>query len=407
MSGESLPYIGMKDYFFSIIIFGSVLFSLAAQDAIPKPSISSQAAVLIDAATGTLLFDKNGDNVIPPASLAKLMTIHIALNEVAEGNASLDEVVGLPRQSWAINQPPRSSLMYLASGHIVTLRELLLGLAIPSGNDAAVAVALRFAPTVEAFAERMNQEAQWFGLSTTHFVEPSGVSEYNLTTAKEFVLFCQEYLKLHPETLRDYHSVRDFAYPKTENLAPVYRGRPNTIIRHNNNTLLETFEGVDGLKTGYIDESGYNIAITAEREQTRFIAVILGATALRLRDEDGRKLLAWGFEHFKTLRPVPEPLPPIQVWKGKEDTAELSAPTLLEFTAFTERGKYLRWETELADPVIAPLPAGSKIGELVLYDDIGELRRFPLLASSEIEQGGFFKRLWDTIRLFFRSLKAG
>jgi D-alanyl-D-alanine carboxypeptidase (penicillin-binding protein 5/6) len=335
------------------------------------------------------------------------MTIHIALNEVAEGRASLDEVVALPPQSWAVNQPPRSSLMYLASGQIVTLRELLLGLAIPSGNDAAVAVALHFAPTVEAFAERMNQEARWFGLLSTRFVEPSGISEFNTTTALEFAFFCKEYLNLHPETLQDYHSVREFIYPKEENWPPAYRGRLRPASRSNSNTLLWTFEGVDGLKTGYIDESGYNIAITAEREGTRLILVILGASAIRARDEDGRALLTWGFEHFKTLRPVPESLAPVRVWKAKRDTAEISVEkSLLEFTTFTDRGRNLRWETELADPIIAPLPAYSEVGTLILYDDQGKLEQFPLTITSELERGGFLKRLFDAVRLFFRSLKT-
>jgi D-alanyl-D-alanine carboxypeptidase (penicillin-binding protein 5/6) len=361
----------------------------------------------MDATTSTLLYAKNGDNAIPPASLAKLMTIHIALSEVAAGNASLDEVVNLPKQSWAVNQPPRSSLMYLSPGQIVTLRELLLGLAIPSGNDAAVAVALRFAPTVAEFAERMNKEAQWFGLIATHFVEPSGVSEYNITTAKEFTSFCQQYLKIHPETVQDYHSVREFLYPKEENMAATYQGKPNTIIRRNSNTFLGTFEGVDGLKTGYIDESGYNIALTAERGGTRFIAVILGASSLRVRDEDGTTLLTWGFNHFKTLRPVLDtPLPPIRVWKGKEDSEEIIPGEILEFTANTDRGESLRWETELADPIIAPLPAKSIVGSLVLYDTVGELRRLPLITKDEIPGGSVLKRFWDTIRLFFRSLIA-
>ncbi|MDR0525302.1 MAG: D-alanyl-D-alanine carboxypeptidase [Spirochaetaceae bacterium] len=395
----------MKKYGFSFILFWGTLLFLTPQEPIPGPAITSQAAVLLDAATGTLLFDKNGDQIIPPASLAKLMTMHIALKEVAEGKAELNEVINLPRESWANNQPPRSSLMYLGAGHIVTLRELLLGLAIPSGNDAAVAVGLRFAASIDAFAERMNQEARDLGLRMTQFVEPSGVSEYNLTTAKEFAWFCREYITLHPETLREYHSVRDFEYPKAENLPP--RTRLNTAIRHNSNSLLGTFDGADGLKTGYIDESGYNIALTAERNDTRFVAVILGGPNTRTRDDDGRKLLDWGFEHFKTLRPAPAPVPPRRVWKGKTDTVGAAGDEIMPFTVRIERGNNLRWETEdLTDPLIAPLAAGAQIGDFVLYDDTGELQRFPLRTLFEVEQGGFFKRLFDGIRLFFRSLKS-
>jgi D-alanyl-D-alanine carboxypeptidase (penicillin-binding protein 5/6) len=366
----------------------------------------------MDAATGTLLYVKNGDDEIPPASLTKLMTIHIALQETAAGRASLEEIVPLSRESWAINQPPRSSLMFLAAGQRVSLGELLLGLAIPSGNDAAVAVALRFAPTVEEFAHLMNREAGNLGLLQTRFVEPSGISEKNITTAREFAYFCREYLRLHPETLKELHSVREFAYPKVSNVGEAYRNRPGTIVQRNHNTLLaEGFEGVDGLKTGYIDEAGYNIALTAERRGTRFIAVILGAPAAyqgdRIRDEDGRRLLAWGFEHFKTLRPESGELPPARIWKGKGDYVPVLPGESLVFTAQAERGASLRWETEIEGPLIAPLEAESPVGSLVLYDEMGELRRFSLLAGETAERGGFFKRLWDTVRLFFQNPGKG
>jgi D-alanyl-D-alanine carboxypeptidase (penicillin-binding protein 5/6) len=398
------------------LIFVSLIWiflagSLAAQNpALNMPDLNSQAAVLMDAATGTFLYVKNGDDEIPPASLAKLMTIHVALSEVAKGNASLDEVVSLPRETWAVNQPPRSSLMFLAPGQTVTLRDLLLGLAIPSGNDAAVAVALKFASTVPEFAERMNQEARRFGLVKTHFVEPSGVSEENRTTAVEFAMFCREYLQLHPETLTDYHSVKEFAFPRAENVAERYRSKPGTIIQYNHNNFLRTFAGTDGLKTGYIDEAGHNIAITAEREGTRFIAVILGAPAVyqgaRIRDEDGMKLLNWGFEHYKTIRPSLDPLAPIRIWKGKEDYIEIAPAETLEFTTFRARGEQVHWEIELSPTILAPLPQGTFVGSLVLYDAQGELRRIPLITTHEIERGNFFKRLWDTIILFFRSLLA-
>ncbi|MDR3333925.1 MAG: D-alanyl-D-alanine carboxypeptidase [Treponema sp.] len=399
--------------FLCLILFLACTIPLFAQDPeLDEPELNSRAAVLLDAATGTVLYAKNADDEIPPASLAKLMTIHVALNEVNDGRAALEDVVPLPRESWAVSQPPRSSLMFLAPGQIVTLKELLLGLAIPSGNDAAVAVALYFTPTVGEFVERMNREARSLGLSRTRFVEPSGISEDNLTTALEFALFCKEYLTLHPETLQDYHSVREFAYPKAENMRAVYRSRPGTIRQYNHNTFLERFEGTDGLKTGYIDEAGYNIAITTERNGTRFIMVILGAPAVyggdRIRDQDGMRLLAWAFEHFKTLRPVLGDLPPVPIWKGKENYAEILPSEVLEFTTFTDRAtgpvESLRWEIELLDPIIAPLPQGSSVGDLVLYDEVGELRRMPLITAWDLEPGGFFKRLWDSIRLFFRNL---
>ncbi|MDR0442462.1 MAG: serine hydrolase, partial [Treponema sp.] len=131
------------------------------------PEIISRAAVLIDAETGTVLFSKNHNEEIPPASLAKLMTMHLLMNEIEKGNASLNEIVSITEESWALRQPPRSSLMFIAPGQIVTLREIMLGLAVSSGNDAAVAAALRLSPTVADFAAMMTTEARRMGLSVT------------------------------------------------------------------------------------------------------------------------------------------------------------------------------------------------------------------------------------------------
>jgi D-alanyl-D-alanine carboxypeptidase (penicillin-binding protein 5/6) len=340
------------------------------------------------------------------------MTIHIALTEVAAGNASLDEVVPLPRQSWGSSQPPRSSLMGLAAGQKVTLGELLLGLAVSSGNDAAVAVALRFAPSVAEFADMMNREAEKFGLTQTHFVEPSGISEYNITTVREFTWFCKEYIRLHPGTLTELHSVLSFAYPKAENVAEAYRENPRTGVKQNGNSLLaamggrDAVEGVDGLKTGYIDEAGYNIALTAKREGTRFVAVALGAQWTSIRNADGQKLLTWAFDHFKTLVVKNPTLEPIRVWKGKTDSVDLIPEGSFTFTAGLERGTDIRCETEFPELVIAPVPAGTILGDLVIYDSFGELRRIPLAAAADIEQAGFWKRLWHSIKLFFRSIFA-
>jgi len=365
----------------------------------------SQSAVVMDAETGTIVFSKNPDDEIPPASLTKLMTMHLVLKEVASGRASLNEIITPPPESWAVNQLPGSSLMYLAQGQTLSLRELMLGMAIFSGNDAAAAAALRLAPTVEEFTRIMNMEAASMGLKKTRFVDASGYSEENMTTAREFAALCRLYLLAHPETLRDFHSVREFAYPLAENVPPERRANPGTRLHRNNNTLLGRVAGVDGLKTGYIPESGYNIALTAERNGTRFIAVILGGPSEwggdRKRDIDGEKVLEWAFERYKTIRPDVGALEPVHVWKGKDNYADIVPEEPLNFTALTERGGNLYWEIELDEPVIAPFNAGQAVGRLVLYDSLGELRRVTLVTAQKAEKGGFFKRLFDSIRLFF------
>jgi D-alanyl-D-alanine carboxypeptidase (penicillin-binding protein 5/6) len=378
------------------------------------PEIVSQAAVLLDTETGTVLYSKNPHDEISPASLTKLMTIHLVLKEVNAGRASLDEVVPITTESWALRQPPRSSLMFLAPGQTVTLKEILLGLAVPSGNDAAVAAALRIAPSVSDFALMMTMEARRMGLIKTRFVEPSGISEDNMTTAAEFAAFCREYLRLYPWALAQLHSVREFAYPTADNVAAAFRNNPNTIVQSNRNSLLRTFNGVDGLKTGYIDEAGYNIALTAKRDGTRFLAVILGAPAQpggdKIRDRDGERLLSWAFDNFISISPGTVSLEPVRLWKGKEnwvklqvaETAGLKDP--LAFTAPMKRlvrSSSVRQRVEINDPLIAPLPAAHPVGWLVYFDDEGELHRVRLLTAGEYQKGNIFKRFWHSIKLFF------
>jgi D-alanyl-D-alanine carboxypeptidase (penicillin-binding protein 5/6) len=364
------------------------------------PDISSRAGVLIDGTTGTLLFSLEGNRTLPPASLTKLMTIHLALKEIKAGRARADDIVELPPETWAVNQSPRSSLMFLAEGQRVTLGELLLGLAVSSGNDAAAAVALHLAPSTAAFVRSMNAEAERLSLSSTRFTEPAGISPENRTTALDFVRFCRAYLEAHPEAPALLHSAPSFAYPTAAN---VPGGKPAVIVQYNHNTLLG-LEGVKGLKTGYIDESGYNIALYAERRGVSLIAVLLGAESEELRNADGRALLEWGFAAYKTLRPGEFFIPPVFIWKGKERYAELTPGEKLETTVSSRRGRVLSIEVELRDDLEAPLPAGHEGGLLILSDEEGELRRIPLILKNGAERGGFLRRLLDGIRLFFRGL---
>jgi hypothetical protein len=187
--------------------------------------------------------------------------------------------------------------------------------------------------------------------------------------------------------------------------SPVIAGWGLSPARHN--ALLGAVEGVDGLKTGYIDEAGYNIALTAERKETRLVAVILGAPVYggdRIRDADGSRLLEWGFNHFKTLWPPQPEIPDARIWKGALNRAAAVPAETLPFTTFADRGQGLRWEVVMDYPLIAPFPQGGRLGTLVLHDQEGELRRIPLIAKEDIEGGNIFKRAWDSTILFFRRL---
>ncbi len=369
--------------------------------------LSAKAAVILDAETGAVLFEKDPYVLIPPASLTKLMTMHLALQAVQRGEASLDEVIPLPPQSWATNAPWGSSLMFLAKGQTVTLRELLLGLAVDSGNDAAIAVALRLGGSVSGFVEQMNDEARRMGLNKTHFVDPSGYSELNQTCAGDYATLCRIYLRLHPEATRDYHSVKEFSYPAKENVGPAFKSNPGTVLQRNRNLLLGRVQGVDGLKTGYIPESGYNLAISAQREGTSIVAVVLGgpgsssAEGAKSRAEDGRRVVDWAFQQYRTLRPPIELPEALRIWKAANKLAPIVLGQGRDFTVPAGRGRGLSIRVELNHSFEAPAVAGTPVGQVVIGDEAGELRTIPIVLAKDAERGSFFVRLWDSIRLFF------
>jgi D-alanyl-D-alanine carboxypeptidase (penicillin-binding protein 5/6) len=372
------------------------------------PHIRSRAAVLMDAATETVLYSFNPGLSVPPASLTKLMTIHLVLEAIKDGRASGSEIIIPPPESWALSQPFRSSLMFLDRDQRVSLDDILLGLAVSSGNDAAAAAALRFAPSLDGFALLMNAEAERLGLASTRFVEPSGFSSANRTTAMDFARFCSMYTALHPQALFRLHSAREFSYPKNINAVS---GRARTIVQFNHNPLIGV-GGVDGLKTGYIPEAGYNIALTALRNETRLVAVLLGAPGETERAVDGKVLLDWGFRSFKTLWAETGTLPRARIWKGKDSFAGVAAagrfgrwPGKIPLTVSEYRGGGLNWTVELQDELIAPLPAGSAAGTLILTDYGGVLCRVPLVLENAARKGGFWRGLGDGAALFLYRLK--
>ncbi|MBR4599630.1 MAG: D-alanyl-D-alanine carboxypeptidase, partial [Treponema sp.] len=240
------------------------------------------AAILIDASNGCVLFEKNADEIIPPASIAKLFVMYIVFKDAAEGKISLDDVVPLPERSWAINMPKDASLMFLGQGQVVTLRELLKGLAVASGNDAAIAVADYISGSTKAFVQRMNEECAALGLTHTHFVEPSGYDEHNLTTARELAAFCCEYIRRFPQSVEEFHSAPSIKYPMEKNLPSWLKskGDSTAIYQRNTNPLLGVMEGCDGIKTGFIYESRYNLALTAKRNGVRYISVTMMGTGV-------------------------------------------------------------------------------------------------------------------------------
>lgn len=301
--------------------------------------------------------------------------------------------------------PPDSSLMFLDQGQKVTLFDLLSGLAIVSGNDAAVAIALHISGSVEKFVERMNREIAELGLTDTHFVEPSGYSEKNITTPREFAAFARVYLEKFPQSLELFHSKKSFVFPRPENLPPWQKANPErfAITAYNTNKLLWHLEGCDGLKTGFIYESGYNLSLTAKRKGTRFLSVTMHgagtgtAQGNKHKIEDGTTLMEWAFANFADYKNQQEYSFTVAVPGGKEKSVNLIPvfePYFLTvpFIAGSspqEAADRIKVSVQLPDFIMENANAAEVYGKLVYSLDGTVLQIIPLAADRTVEKAGF------------------
>ncbi len=384
--------------------------------------VGAESAILIDVSNGCVIWEKDADQIIPPASMTKLFAMYVVEQEIAQGRLHYDDIIPLPPECWACNMPPHSSLMFLGEGQIVTLEELLLGLSICSGNDAAYALAYAVCGSMEEFVERMNQVAQDSGLTHTHFVESSGYSELNTTTAREMAAFSRLYILEHPDSLQRFHSVPSFTYPKEKNMAPGDRygaqdwsnGLPTHITmgitQENTNPLLGKLAGCDGLKTGYIDESGYNLVLTAKRDGTRFLSVTMKGQGKDSREgqmgrmKDGTAIMETAFGTFRDydLSGVANSYF-IKVYASKTKALNLVPAAELEplcvpfitGNSLAENLANVKVTVNIPEYLQGQINAGSEYGQIKIT--LGEylLQTIPLVADRSTTKAGWIVCLAD------------
>jgi serine-type D-Ala-D-Ala carboxypeptidase (penicillin-binding protein 5/6) len=410
-----------------ILVCGDRIFAASSQAGVSSPGVSSpgvsspgierrppavgaRAVAIIDEATGTLLYAKNPDLVIPPASLTKLVTLHVVYQEIEAGRLKEDELVTIDKRDCSPYIPYGSTLMYLRPGMRVSIIDLMRGAAVVSGNDAAFALARRVSGSNEAFAERMNQAVKELGLPELYFVEPSGLSEKNRVTARGYAEFCRLYVRLHPQAIAELHSLHYIEFPRPEHATADYQPK-GRMIQYNKNNLVLKYPGCDGLKTGYIIESGYNLAATAKRGDTRFIIVTLGGTGegSRLggsgqRSQDGSALLDWAFTSFVTVKPSLGALPRPRAWYGAESRLVLKGADELAVTLPRSIAGTVETRIEVPASVDAPIAKGSSVGEVVYSADGKVLRRVELVAANAVQKGNLLVVVRDAFARFFTRL---
>lgn len=277
--------------------------------------IWSEAGIIIDYKTDAIIFKKNINAQLPPASMTKLVTIYILYKDIEEGLYEKSTFVPITKDSDWRNLPRDSSLMFLEENQKVTIIEIMKGLAISSGNDAAKAIAIFVSGSEKEFVNRMNNEMKDLGFENLNFHDPSGFNDENQVNVYEFVQFCKILIKKYPQSLIELFSLENFTYPKPEN----GNSAIGPIKQNNRNKLIGKYIGCDGLKTGFIDKSGMNIAITAQRNKRRVIGVLIGAkdnnkkTADKKREEDAIKLIDYAFDNYNFIQLDKIKLPQVKI----------------------------------------------------------------------------------------------
>ena len=379
--------------FRQVLIFGWALAATAAMAAVPPaPKLPADAYFLMDATTGQVLVDHNGDLALPPASLTKIMTSYVLAEEVDAGRASLDDMITVSRKAWSQNPTFNgSSLMWIEPGKPVSLADLERGIVISSGNDASVAVAEHLAGTEASFVDVMNQLASELGLTNTIFRNPHGLPHpEHRSTARDLAKLSVALINSYPEHYKIYKE-RSFTY--------------NGIKQFNRNSLLRSDSTVDGLKTGYTSEAGYGLVASAQRDDMRLVSVVLGSASTRSRTSESSGLLNYGFRFFQNLRPLSAEVTLVEpkVWKGAADSVYAGVLESIVLTVPRERSA-ADIEIITDEQLEAPLSRGDQIGMVRVVRDGELIYETPLVVLEDVPSGGFLKRLIDALILWFQNL---
>ena len=373
-------------------VFFLAIPAVGAPAIIPAaPQLAAEGYLLIDAATGRMLVDYNAEQRLPPASLTKIMTSYVAAQEIKRGTISAEDMVQVSIKAWRME----GSRMFIQEGTQVKLEDLLRGIIIQSGNDASVALAEYVAGSEEAFADIMNQYAQQLGMTSSNFMNSTGLPDENhFTTAKDLSKLTVAMINEFPEHYALY-SEKYFEY--------------GDIRQPNRNRLLVTDSTVDGVKTGHTDAAGYCLVASAVRSNMRLISVVMGASSEGARASESQKLLTYGFRYFETavLYKAGESLKQARVWGGKHDSIKLGLTEDVVTTIPRGSRDELTAELDLEPEIHAPFSRGEQLGSLKISVPGRDSFSVPITALNGVQESGFFSSLWDAVVLFFISIFGG
>lgn len=349
------------------------------------PTISAKGYVLIDANSRNILASNNADQSMAPASLTKMMTSYIISGALREKRIHPDDLVTVSQDAWRTG----GSKMFIKVGTQVSVRDLMQGIIVDSGNDACVAMAEHLAGSQEAFVNLMNQQAQRLGMTGTHFMDVNGLPDQgHYSTPKDMAILARALVYDFPEDYK-WYSQKWFTY--------------NGIKQPNRNRLLWRDSSVDGIKTGHTDEAGYCLVASAERNGTRLISVVMGAPTDEARADDNQKLLTYGFRFFEThkLYDANKVLTQARVFQG--ENKEMPVGVAQDFYVTLPTGQYsnLKASMTLNTPIAAPIQKGQVVGKLTVVVNGNTIASTPLVALQNNDKGGLWRRLIDHIGMYF------
>jgi D-alanyl-D-alanine carboxypeptidase (penicillin-binding protein 5/6) len=373
--------------------------SLPASAAAPPFETAAPVAFMVDLSSGAVLYAKDADRRMPPASMAKMMTTHIAFNLIKKGELSLEKTCQVRPETWQHwHGPAAGSTMFLSPGEQVSISNLLKGIVTLSGNDASVVLAECIAGTEPAFAALMNQEARRLGMANSNFGNSNGWPDEGVTytTARDLATLARATIETTPDLYKHYYSLAEFTWGKTLGAgAPITQG--------NRNPLLGRVPGADGLKTGHTDEAGYGFTGSADQGGRRIIMVVSGLGSFNQRIEESVKFMDWGFRAWKSqpLFKAGEKVADAQVQLGGDDEVALVAPRSIAVTLPAGAAANIRVRVSYQGPIKAPIAKGQHIADLVVSTPDTPPQTMPLVAAEAVGEAGFFGRIWNGLTSLF------
>lgn len=366
--------------------------SAAFAQALPPPTIAAKSWLLLDATSGQQLAAHEPDMRIEPASLVKIMTAYLSFSAIKEKRLDLNQMVNVSVRAWKVDAS--SSKMFIDPATPVSVNDLLYGLIVQSGNDAAVALAEAVAGTEDAFVVLMNREAERMGMKNTRFANAHGLpSPDNYSTARDLAILATRMVNDHPNFYKIY-STKEFTY--------------NKIKQPNRNRLLWLDPTVDGMKTGHTAAAGYCLISTAKRpnggSDRRLVSVVLGTVSDQVRAQESQRLLNWGFQNFDTVKLYAkgQPVATPDVWKGSQNQVKIGFTHDVFVTVPKGVADKMKPVLERTDPLVAPVAQNSKVGTLKMVVDGKPLAELPVVALEQVNQASIFGRAWDSVRLWMQ-----